>query len=71
MRVYQIAKDLLNSAWFDAKTLSGDPITQQMSGQMYAAIGSICANITEGYSRSSGTDRARFLSTHSAQRAKA
>jgi len=61
MRVYQIAKDLLKSAWFDAKTLSNDPTTQQMSGQMYAAIGSICANITEGYSRSSGIDRARFF----------
>ena len=60
MRVYQIAKDLLNSAWFDAKTLSGDPITQQMSGQMYAAIGSICANITEGYSQFWNRSRALF-----------
>ena len=61
MRVYQIARDLLQTSWFDAKTLSGDPTTQQISGQMYAAIGSICANITEGYSRSSGLDRARFF----------
>jgi four helix bundle protein len=61
MRVYQIAKDLLHSAWFDAKTLTNDQATQQIAGQLYAAIGSICANIGEGYSRSSGIDRARFF----------
>ena len=61
MRAYQIAKDLLQAAWLDAKTLSGDPITQQISGQLYAAIGSISANIGEGYSRSSGIDRSRIF----------
>ena len=57
MRAYQIAKDLLQAAWLDAKTLSGDPVTKEISGQLYAAIGSISANIGEGYSRSSGIDR--------------
>ena len=61
MRVYQIGMDLFKTAWFDAKALSADPPTLQMSGQLYAAIGSICANIAEGYSRSSGIDRARFF----------
>jgi four helix bundle protein len=61
MRAYQIAKDLLQAAWLDAKTLSGDPVTQQISGQLYAAIGSISANIGEGYSRSSGIDRSRIF----------
>jgi four helix bundle protein len=61
VRAYQIAKDLLQAAWLDAKTLSGDPVTQQMSGQLYAAIGSISANIGEGYSRSSGMDRSRIF----------
>jgi four helix bundle protein len=61
MRAYQIAKDLLQAAWLDAKTLSGDPVTQQISGQLYAAVGSISANIGEGYSRSSGIDRSRIF----------
>jgi len=61
MRAYQIAKDLLQAAWLDAKTLSGDPVTQKISGQLYAAIGSISANIGEGYSRSSGIDRSRIF----------
>ena len=61
MRAYQIAKDLLQTAWVDAKTLSADPVTQKMSGQLYAAVGSISANIDEGYSRSSGIDRSRIF----------
>jgi four helix bundle protein len=61
MRAYQVAKDLLQAAWSDAKTLSADPITRKMSGQLYAAIGSISANIGEGYSRSTGIDRARMF----------
>src|SRR5256885_2992285 len=61
MRAYQIAKDLLQTAWLDAKTLSADPVTQRISGQLYAAIASISANIGEGYSRSSGKDRSRIF----------
>jgi four helix bundle protein len=61
MRAYQIASDLLQVAWLDAKALSADTVTEKMSGQLYAAIGSISANIGEGYSRSSGVDRARLF----------
>ena len=61
MRAYQVAKDLLQAAWLDAKTLSADPVTQKMSGQLYTAVGSISANIGEGYSRSTGIDRARIF----------
>jgi len=61
MRAYQIAKDLLRTAWFDGKTLSAERVTEEMSGQLYAAVGSVAANISEGYSRSSGIDRARFF----------
>src|SRR5438270_7064151 len=61
MRAYQSAKDLLRTGWLDAKTLSAHPVPQQVSGQLYAAIGSISANIGEGYSRSSGIDRSRIF----------
>src|SRR5438270_13475890 len=61
MRAWQIANDLLQAAWLDAKTLSADPVTQRMCGQLYAAVGSISANIGEGYSRSSGIDRSRIF----------
>jgi four helix bundle protein len=61
MRAYQIAADLLEAAWGDAKKLSAEPVTERIAGQLYAAVNSITANLGEGYSRSSGKDRARFF----------
>lgn len=61
MRAYTIARDLLAVAWADAKKLSEDAVTQKMAGQLYAAAGSIVANLGEGYSRSSGKDRSRIF----------
>lgn len=45
----------------DAKALGGEPGTERIAGQLYAAVSSIGANIGEGYSRSSGKDRARIF----------
>jgi four helix bundle protein len=61
MRAYQVAADLLEAAWHDAKKLSADPVTERIAGQLYAAVNSITANLGEGYSRSSGKDRSRFF----------
>ena len=61
LRAYQIAADLLKTAWLDAKMLSDDSVTRAIAGQLYAAVGSISANIGEGYSRSSGVDRSRLF----------
>jgi four helix bundle protein len=61
LRAYQIAADLLEAAWQDAKKLSAEPVTERIAGQLYAAVNSIAANLGEGYSRSSGKDRARFF----------
>ena len=61
MRAYRLAADLREIAWHDAKVLSGDPVTERITGQLYAAVTSIAANLSEGYSRSSGKDRARVF----------
>ena len=61
MRVFQLAVQLLDDSWSDAETLTGHPVTALVGPQLYKAIGSIAANIGEGYSRSSGRDRARFF----------
>jgi four helix bundle protein len=61
MRVYTLAAELLGLAWADAKLLSAEPVTEGSAGQLYAAVNSITANIGEGYSRSSGKDRAHFF----------
>jgi four helix bundle protein len=36
-------------------------VTRPIAGQLYRAVGSIAANIAEGYSRSAGRDRVRHL----------
>jgi four helix bundle protein len=61
MRAYQLARELLINSWPDAERLRHHPATETISGQLYAAVGSIAANIGEGYSRSSGRDRARIF----------
>lgn len=61
MRVFQLAAELIPDAFADAKALRAEPITGEIAGQLYAAVCSIEANISEGYSRSSGKDRARIF----------
>jgi four helix bundle protein len=61
MRVFQLASALIPDSFEDAKALRADAITAEIAGQLYAAVGSIEASISEGYSRSSGKDRARVF----------
>lgn len=61
MRVFQLAGELVPDAFADARALRAEPITEAIAGQLYAAVCSIKANISEGYSRSSGKDRARIF----------
>jgi four helix bundle protein len=61
MQVYQLSKAMVSDASADAEKLSHHAATKQISGQLYAAIGSIMANLGEGYSRSSGRDRSRIF----------
>ena len=60
MVVYRYALFLGELAWHDATKLMKDRRTLKLSDQLYEAVGSVSANIAEGYSRSSGKDRARF-----------
>ena len=59
MRAYQLSAELIADSWTDAEKLRHHRVTEKVSGQLYAAVSSIAANISEGYSRSSGRDRAR------------
>ena len=61
MRIYQLAKELLGPSFADAEVLRAHPLTTEIAGQLYTAVGSIAANIREGYYRSSGKDRARIF----------
>jgi four helix bundle protein len=53
--------DLVVEAFHDAKLLGADAVTERIAGQLFSAVGSIGSNLGEGYSRSSGKDRARIF----------
>lgn len=60
MKVYRLAVLLNDLAWNDALKLSSEHHLVGVADQLLRAVGSIGANIAEGYSRNSGKDRARF-----------
>jgi len=60
MKAYQLALFLGDLGWHDVTKLIRDQRTMKVSGQLYEALGSIGANLAEGYSRRTGKDRARF-----------
>lgn len=60
MEVYRLALFACDLAWQDVDRLVQDKRTISLADQLYRAIGSIGANVAEGYSRRSGRDQARF-----------
>jgi four helix bundle protein len=61
MQVHQYATQLVEDSWDDAVKLRAYDVTAGVAKQLYTAVGSITANIAEGYSKSSGKDRARIF----------
>jgi hypothetical protein len=61
MNVYRLALFLGDLGWYDATKLMKDRRTMKLSDQLYRALGSISTNVSEGYSRGTGKDRARFV----------
>ena len=60
MEAYRLALFAADVGWHDVTKLMGDRRTLDIAGQLYRALGSIEANLAEGYSRGTGRDRARF-----------
>jgi four helix bundle protein len=60
MTAYRLALFLGDVGWLDVCKLMQDRRTIDLAGQLYEALGSISANLAEGYSRGTGKDRARF-----------
>lgn len=61
LEVYRFALFADDLGWYDSLALTKNLLTQKIADQLYRALGSISANLTEGYSRSKGLDRARFI----------
>ena len=60
VEVYRLALFAADLGWHDITRLVKDKRTLGLSDQLYRALGSIGGNISEGYSRGTGKDRARF-----------
>jgi four helix bundle protein len=60
MEVYRLAIFAGDLAWHDTARLVRDRRMVALSNQLFRAVGSVGANIAEGYSRQSGRDQARF-----------
>jgi four helix bundle protein len=60
MEVYRWSLFAADVAWADVTKLVADRRTIGLADQLGRAVGSIGANISEGYSRLSGKDQARF-----------
>ena len=61
LEVYRLGLFIADISWQDALELNKNHLTRGIADQRYRAVCSISANIAEGYSRSTGKDRARFL----------
>jgi len=60
MKAYRLGLFAADVGWYDVTKLMQDRRTLRLSDQLYRALGSISANLAEGYSRGTGKDRARF-----------
>lgn len=60
MEVYRLSVLASDLSWHDVSKLVQDKRTISLSDQLYRAVGSIKANISEGYSHRSGKDQARY-----------
>jgi four helix bundle protein len=60
MKAYRKALWLSDAAWLDVTKLMQDHRTIALSDQLYRSLGSIGANLAEGYSFGTGKNRARF-----------
>lgn len=61
LEVYRLALFAGDIGWEDVLKLSKEKLMFSVADQLHRSLGSIGANLTEGYSRSKGLDRARFI----------
>jgi four helix bundle protein len=61
LEVYRLALFAGDIGWEDVLKLSKEKLMFSIADQLHRSLGSISANLTEGYSRSKGLDRARFI----------
>ena len=60
VEAYRLALLASDLAWQDVVRLAQDRRMLGLTDQLYRSVGSVSADIAEGYSRSGGKDRAHF-----------
>ena len=60
IEAYRLGLFAADVGWHDATKLTQDKRALGLSDQLYRSLGSISANLAEGYSRGTGRDRAGF-----------
>ena len=60
VQAYQLAMAASDAAWPDATLMKGESLLADVASQLVRAVGSISANIGEGYARRSSRDRVRY-----------
>ena len=61
LQFYQDAMALWDDCWEDCDILMKDPRGRELAKQLTNAVGSVCANIEEGYGRGFGKEYPHFL----------
>ncbi len=61
LEVYRLGLFAGDIGWQDVQILAKKPLMLSVADQLHRSIDSISVNLTEGYSRSKGPDRARFI----------
>ena len=61
LEVYRLGLFVAEIGWEDVMLLDKNKLTRDASDQIRRSMDSISANIAEGYSRSTGKDRARYF----------
>jgi four helix bundle protein len=60
VEAYRLALFLSDLGWYDVNKLMKNRLTRGLADQLYRSLGSVSANLAEGYSRGTSRDRARF-----------
>jgi four helix bundle protein len=58
---YQLALELWDNCWNDTEVLMNDFRGREIATQLIRAVGSVSANIEEGYGRGFGKEYPQFL----------
>jgi four helix bundle protein len=61
LEVYRLGLFTGNIGWEDVQFIAKKPLMLSVADQLHRSLDSISVNLTEGYSRSKGPDRARFI----------